>query len=148
MRLTTRTNLAMRTLMYCAVHRGQTVRTAEVAQACHASENHLGQVINQLGQAGFIETVRGRGGGIKLAKAPDQVTLGQVFRVFEAGVPFAECFKGSADCQCPLVPYCRFRDALSGALEAFYAALDEITVESLVAGNDGLYELFGEPVEA
>ena len=73
MRLTTRTNLAMRTLMYCAVNTGRNIRTSEIAEATNASENHLGQVINTLGQTGFIKTVRGRGGGIRLGREPGVV---------------------------------------------------------------------------
>ncbi|MFV0334507.1 MAG: RrF2 family transcriptional regulator [Tropicimonas sp.] len=140
MRLTIRTNLAMRALMFCAVNDGRTVRKAEIAQSCNSSENHLGVVINLLGQTGFIETTRGRGGGIRLKSAPEAISVGQVFRVFEANVPFAECFSGS-DNQCPLTPSCRLRGQLSVALEAFYGALDKVTLADLVRGNAGLHAL-------
>lgn len=143
MRLTTRTNLAMRTLMYCAVHTGRNIRTSDVAKATNASENHLGQVINTLGQTGFIKTVRGRGGGIQLARTADQINVGSVFRVFEAVVPFAECFSPE-DCTCPLAPACRLQNALGGALAAFYQTLDQITLDSLVRGNDRLEALLTE----
>lgn len=142
MRLTTRTNLAMRTLMYCAVHTGRNIRTSEVAKATNASENHLGQVINMLGQTGFIETVRGRGGGIRLAKNARDITVGGVFRVFEAGTPFAECFD-TRECSCPLISVCRLKGALGEALAAFYRSLDTITLESLVEDNTGLSDLLG-----
>lgn len=142
MRLTTRTNLAMRTLMYCAVNTGRNIRTSEVAKATNASENHLGQVINMLGQTGFIETVRGRGGGIRLARDAGDITVGGVFRVFEAGAPFAECFNAT-DCTCPLISVCRLKGALGEALSAFYRSLDAITLESLVRDNDGLERLLG-----
>jgi len=143
MRLTTRTNLAMRTLMYCAVNTGRNIRTSEVARATNASENHLGQVINMLGQKGFIETVRGRGGGIRLARSAEDITVGGVFRVFEAGVPFAECF-AEDECTCPLISVCRLKGALGEALMAFYRSLDAITLESLVKDNTGLKALFTE----
>ncbi|MEM9392345.1 MAG: Rrf2 family transcriptional regulator [Pseudomonadota bacterium] len=143
MRLTTRTNLAMRTLMYCAVNTGRNIRTSDVALATNASENHLGQVINMLGQKGFIETVRGRGGGIRLARDAKDITVGGVFRVFEAGVPFAECFV-ETDCTCPLVSACRLKGALGEALMAFYRSLDKITLESLVRDNSGLRELLSD----
>lgn len=142
MRLTTRTNLAMRTLMYCAVNTGRNIRTSEVARATNASENHLGQVINTLGQTGFIDTVRGRGGGIRLARDAKDITVGGVFRVFEMGVPFAECFDPE-ECSCPLVPVCRLQGALGAALAAFYESLDKITLASLVDGNEGLNKLLG-----
>ena len=140
MRLTVRTNLAMRTLMYCAVHRARTVRKSEIAVACNASEAHLGVVINHLGQAGFVETIRGRGGGIRLASPPEEVSVGAVFRVFEAGTPFAECFAGS-DNHCPIAPACRLKGLLGRALEAFYAELDGTTLADLTAGNGALDRL-------
>lgn len=140
MRLTVRTNLAMRTLMFCAININRTVRKAEIAEACNSSENHLGVVINMLGQTGFIETARGRNGGIRLKVAPEALSVGQVFRVFEANVPFAECFAGS-DNHCPLTATCRLRGQLSVALEAFYSALDKVTLADLVDNNSGLHSL-------
>ncbi len=140
MRLTVRTNLAMRALMFCAINTDRTVRKAEIAEACNSSENHLGVVINMLGQTGFIETARGRNGGIRLKVAPNALSVGQVFRVFEANVPFAECFAGS-DNHCPLTASCRLRGELSVALEAFYGALDKVTLADLVDDNSGLRTL-------
>lgn len=140
MRLTVRTNLAMRALMFCAVNANRTVRKAEIAESCNSSENHLGVVINLLGQTGFIETARGRNGGIRLKVAPEAISVGQVFRVFEANVPFAECFSG-VDNRCPLTATCRLRGQLSVALEAFYSALDKVTLADLVSGNSGLHML-------
>ena len=68
MRLTKRTNISMRVLMYCAVNKGRLVTKAEIAEACNISENHLAQVINRLGQLGFLMTQRGRNGGMTLQK--------------------------------------------------------------------------------
>lgn len=141
MRLTTRTNLALRTLMFCAVNRDRTVRTSEIAEKCNASENHLGQVINTMGHNGFVTTVRGRGGGIRLAKAPQDISVGHVIRLLESNAPFAECFQEDGG-NCPLTPSCRLRGKLALALEAFYAALDDVTLEDLVADNNGLFDLF------
>src|SRR6056297_2509161 len=140
MRLTIRTNLAMRALMHCGVNAGRTVRKAEIAAACNASENHLGVVINLLAQSGFIETSRGRGGGIRLARPPAELSVGDVFRVFEASVPFAECFAG-AENHCPLAGCCRLRTRLCEALEAFYTVLDGVTLADLIEDNAGLEAL-------
>ncbi len=137
MRLTVKTNLAMRTLMYCAVHRGRVVRKSEIARACNASPNHIGHVINKLSQIGFIETLRGRGGGLRLAIPPESISVGRVFRLFEANVPFAECFS-VAENHCPITAACRLRGAISNAIEAFYAALDDVTLADLVQGNHAL----------
>lgn len=140
MRLTIRTNLAMRALMFCAVNDGRTVRKSDIAAACNASENHLGVVVNMLGQAGFISTARGRHGGLRLARPAAEINVGEVFRLFEAGVPFAECF-AAADNHCPLAPCCRLRSVLSDAVEAFFASLDQITLADLVEGNTALSTL-------
>jgi len=137
MRLTTRTNLAMRTLMYCAVNEGRIVRKHEVAEACNASENHLAQVIHRLAQLGYLHTVRGRAGGLQLAQPATALRVGEVIRAFEAAVPFTECMNGGED-TCPLVAACRLKSALSQALEAFYSSLDRLNLTDLVAGNAGL----------
>ncbi len=136
MRLTTRTNLALRTLMFCAVNDGRIVRKTDAARAINASENHLAQVINQLAQEGFVTTLRGRHGGFHLARAASSISVGQVFRTFESGLPFIECF--SADNTCPLRDYCGMRPHLSRAVEAFYSALDEVYLSDLVDSNAGL----------
>jgi Rrf2 family transcriptional regulator, nitric oxide-sensitive transcriptional repressor len=140
MRLTIRTNLAMRTLMFCAANEGRTVCKSEVAQVCNASENHLAQVVRQLGQCGFIEATRGRNGGMRLARKPSQIVVGEVFREFEGFAGFAECFEGGEN-NCPLAKTCWLRPALEHALEAFYKSLDRLTLQDLVGGNDPLLQL-------
>ncbi len=140
MRLTIRTNLALRTLMMCAVNDGRTVRKHEIAEACNASENHLAQVINTLGQLEFVETVRGRHGGLRLGLPKERIAVGAVFRAFESGVPFAECFDPNAN-TCPLTTSCRLRGALRAALEAFYTTLDRISLAELIDDNAGLTHL-------
>lgn len=140
MRLTTRTNLASRILMACAVNNGMTVRTSEIAEKCNASTHHLLQVANLLQSNGFIETVRGRSGGLRLARPMDRISIGEVFRVFEAGTPFAECFDAEHN-TCPLSGSCRLRNYISRALEAFYHEMDMVNLADLVKGNCGLASL-------
>ncbi|MEQ8306839.1 MAG: Rrf2 family transcriptional regulator [Hoeflea sp.] len=137
MRLTTRTNLASRVLMFCAVNGGQVVRSSDIAKACNASGNHLGHVIHQLQQHGFVETIRGRAGGLQLGLKPSEISIGKVFRIFESSVPFAECFAGEQN-TCPLTTECRLRGFISRAVEAFYHELDMVTLDDLVRGNCGL----------
>ncbi|PHP69020.1 Rrf2 family transcriptional regulator [Zhengella mangrovi] len=144
MRLTTRTNLAMRTLMFCAVNNGCTVRKVEIAEACNASENHLAQVIRLLGQHGFIHAVRGRNGGMQLARPAEEINVGSVFRVFESELPFAECFSGSEN-HCPLTAHCWLRPALSKAVESFYETLDAMSLADLTEGNVALEHLLRLP---
>ncbi len=148
MRLTTRTNLATRVLMFCAVNRDRTVRTSEIAKRCNASLNHLLQVVNLLQASGFVETIRGRAGGLRLATEPERVSIGKVFRLFEAGAPFAECFDIETN-TCPLTEICRLKSFIARAVEAFYHELDMVTLADLVKGNCGLHELLhlGEDIQ-
>jgi len=140
MRLTTRTNLAMRVLMACGVNEGEKLRTADIAARCNASVHHLLQVVNVLQDHGFVETQRGRTGGLRLTRAPARVSVGEVFRLFESGTPFAECFNPEQN-TCPLSQTCRLRNYITRALEAFYHELDMVTLEDLVRGNCGLRDL-------
>lgn len=139
MRLTTRTNLAMRTLMYCAVNKDAIVRKHSIAEACSASENHLAQVIHLLARAGFIKTIRGRAGGLCLARPAEQISVGAVFREFEGVLPFTSCSEPGSDC--PLAGSCRLQCILANAVEAFYASLDRVTLSDLVKENKGLHDI-------
>lgn len=144
MRLTTKTNLAARVLMACAINEGVTLRSAEIAQTCNASLNHLLLVVHELQAHGFVETLRGRHGGLRLARPPAQISMGEVFRLFEAGVPFAECFAPDTN-TCPLSASCRLRGFVARALEAFYHELDLLTLADLTKGNCGLAALLAVP---
>ncbi len=140
MRLTIRTNLAARTLMFCAVNDAELVRTSDIAERCNASINHVARVVQLLQAEGYIETLRGRTGGIRLAKPADRISIGTVFRIFETDIPFAECFDETRN-TCPLSSTCRLRSYVVRALEAFYHELDMVTLEDLVRGNCGLMDL-------
>jgi len=140
LRITKRTNLAIRVLMFCGANAGRLVTKSEIAQRCNTSENHLAQVINQLGQLGYLHTQRGRNGGLMLARPMDQIVIGDVFRQLEAGVPLAECF-ADVDNTCPLISACRLRLAIADAAEAFYAHLDAVRLDSLVCGNGLLLQM-------
>lgn len=140
MRITKRTNIAIRLLMYCSANPDRLVTKAEIADCCNISENHLAQVINQLGQLDYLATQRGRKGGMSLARPASEIRIGQVFRHIEGALPIAECF-ADADNTCPLSNACRLKVALSDAAAAFYASLDDITLESLVCDNFDLMKI-------
>ena len=140
MRLTTRTNLAARILMACATNPDRMLRTAEIADLCNCSTNHAAHVVQHLNAEGFLITSRGRAGGIRLARPVDQISIGAVFRVFEAEIPFAECFDSDTN-TCPLSGNCRLRNYIIRALDAFYHELDMVTLDDLVRGNCGLQNL-------
>ncbi|MFW2543217.1 RrF2 family transcriptional regulator [Primorskyibacter sp. 2E107] len=145
MRVTKRTNIAMRVLMFCAVNPGRLVTKAEIARACNASENHLAQIINQLAQLGYLHTQRGRNGGLELSRPADQIHIGEIFRALEAPVPLAECF-ADVDNTCPLTEACRLRTALNDAAGAFYATLDPISLDALICDNAPLMHIL-QPVQ-
>ncbi|MFY0309902.1 Rrf2 family transcriptional regulator [Leisingera sp. ANG59] len=144
MRITKRTNIAVRLLMYCAAHEDRLVTKAEIAECCNISENHLAQVINQLSQLGYLATQRGRNGGMNLGKPAAEIRIGDVFRDVEGNLPMVECF-ADADNTCPLSDACRLKVALADAAQAFYASLDDISLESLVCDNHDLMRLL-QPV--
>lgn len=140
MRVTKRTNIAIRLLMYCAANPDRLTTKSEIAACCHVSENHLAQVVNRLGRMGVLQTQRGRRGGMRLARPATDIRVGEIFRALEGPVPLAECF-ADADNSCPLRADCRLRLALRDAAEAFFAHLDDITLDALVCGNDGLLKI-------
>ena len=140
MRITKRTNIAVRLLMFCGANAGRLVTKSEIAERCNTSESHLAQVINRLAQLGYLHTQRGRNGGITLGRPMTDITIGGIFRQLEAGSPLAECF-ADVDNTCPLVDACRLRLAIADAAEAFYAHLDDITLDALVCDNEALLEI-------
>ncbi len=141
MRITKRTNIAIRVLMFCGANMDRLVTKSEIAARCNTSESHLAQVINRLAQLDYLHTQRGRSGGITLARPMDQITIGDVFRQLEAHTPIAECF-ADLDNTCPLISACRLRLAIADAAEAFFAHLDGITLDALVCDNHALFEIF------
>jgi Rrf2 family nitric oxide-sensitive transcriptional repressor len=130
MRLTTMTDYAMRLLMYVAHHPGRLCTIAEIAEAYGISEAHLMKVTHQLGVAGFLETVRGKGGGMRLAAPAAEINLGAVVRSIEPDFALVECFASSN--ACVLTGYCRLAGIVAGALEGFLTHLDRYTLADLV----------------
>lgn len=134
MRLTTMTDYALRLLMYVAQQPERLCTISEVAQAYEISEAHLMKVTHQLGQQGWIETVRGKGGGMRLAHAPQAINLGAVVRSIEPDFALVECFATGS--QCTLTGQCRLAGVLEGALQGFMAHLDGFTLADLLPGTD------------
>ncbi len=130
MRLSTYTDYALRSLIYLNTHRENLVTIPAIAEAHGISRNHLMKVIHQLGVAGFVETVRGRNGGLKLAKAPDDINIGAVVRLTEKNFDMAECFDRDSNA-CRYHPGCTLKAVLSRATAAFLAELDQVTLVDL-----------------
>jgi Rrf2 family transcriptional regulator, nitric oxide-sensitive transcriptional repressor len=137
MRLTSYTNYSMRILMYCAMHADATVTIADIARAFDISKAHLLKAARRLGQLGYLETTRGRGGGVKLAMAPRDISVGEVVRAMETSDDFVECFNAATN-TCRLAGTCRLTGLLHAALEAFYRELDRSTLADLVGSEPRL----------
>lgn len=130
MRLSVQTDYALRTLMFLAAKEGHHP-IAEIARSYGISKNHLMKVAQRLVAEGFIESVRGRGGGLKLARPAAALNVGAIVRTMEETGSFVECFDQSTN-SCVVTPVCGLRHALSGAVEAFLHHLDAFTVSDLV----------------
>ena len=142
MQLTVRSNHAMRLMMYCALTTGRLASCGEIARACNMSESHLGKIANALAAQGFVETVRGRGGGVRLARPAAEINVGAVVRKTEMASCFMECLDLETN-SCPLISGCRFRSIVGRALEAFHGVLDGYTLADLVAEPEPLRALMG-----
>ncbi|MBB5074266.1 Rrf2 family iron-responsive transcriptional regulator [Bartonella callosciuri] len=130
MRLTKQTNYALRMLMYCANNQGSLSRIPEIAKAYAVSEFFLFKILQPLVEAGFIQTVRGRNGGIKLAKPAAEISVADVVKVTEDNFSMAECFD-TAKSHCPLIDFCGLNTALQKALNAFFDVLSVISLADL-----------------
>ncbi len=130
MRLTMMTDYALRLLMFVGTAPDRLATIAEVATAHRISQAHLTKVAHQLGLGGFLHTVRGRGGGIRLARPASQIVLGDVVRHIESDLAVVECL-GPAS-QCALTGHCRLTHVLQRATDRFLAELDATTLADLL----------------
>jgi len=137
MRPTTFTDYSLRTLIYLALDETRLATIPGVATAFGISSNHLMKVVNRLARAGVIDSRRGKGGGIRLARLPEEINLGQIVRICEGGYPAAECLLANSD-ECCIAPACRLGKIFGRAFDAFNAVLDEYTLADLIANRDAL----------
>jgi len=137
MKLTTFSDYTLRVLMFLALRDERLATIPEIAAAYGISENHLMKVVHQLARSGVIESVRGKGGGIRLAQAPQAIRIGAIVRASEGAGPIVECLSEQPD-SCRIAPVCRLSGILVRAFEALYATLDEYTLADLVQQPQGL----------
>jgi Rrf2 family nitric oxide-sensitive transcriptional repressor len=130
MRLTVMTDYALRLLIYVGQHPDRLCTISEVAGVYRISEAHLTKVTHQLGLAGWLETVRGKGGGMRLAAAPVDINVGAVVRSIEPDFALVACLSG--DTTCRLTGNCRLTGIVSAALQSFMVHLDRHTLADLI----------------
>lgn len=136
MRLTSYSNFTLRILMIAAARHPALTTIQDVADAFSISKAHLVKCVHQLGLWGYLETVRGNGGGFRLVRSATSISLGEIIRRTEDGFAIAECFDDEAGGACPLTPRCRLRPALIKSTEAFLSVLDEMTLAD-ISDNGG-----------
>lgn len=137
MRLTRYTDYAMRVLIYLAVRPGRLSSIREITRAYGVSQSHLMKVVNDLVNAGYLTSVRGRFGGIRLARDPREINVGAIVRHTEDGFELVDC----ADCV--IAPACGLTGALDEALAAFLAVLDSHSLHDLMAQRCNVAALLG-----
>ena len=142
MRLTVYTDYSLRVLMYLALREEQLATIAEIAESYKISRNHLMKVAHQLGVAGFVETVRGRGGGLRLAKPIGAIGLGEVVRYTEPDMAIVSCFEPVGE-PCAIQSCCVLKRALKSARDAFLEVLDGYTLNDLIQPAGRLTGLLG-----
>jgi Rrf2 family nitric oxide-sensitive transcriptional repressor len=135
MKLTSYSNYAMRCLQLAALKAPDLVQIGDVARIHNLSRPHIMKIVHELGRAGYLETVRGRGGGFRLARAPAQIVVGEVIRITEGPLDVVECFNPEKN-TCPLIGVCILSKKMQEATAAFMAVLDDLTIAD-IASNKG-----------
>jgi Rrf2 family transcriptional regulator, nitric oxide-sensitive transcriptional repressor len=141
MRLTKFTDYCLRVLMYVAIRApGRRATVAQIASDYGISRAHLTKVVHHLGATGVLRNVRGRNGGLELARPAAEVNVGAVVRAADSGDALVECFERRSN-RCLITPQCRLRGVLNTALDTFYAALDAHTLADITRNREPLAQL-------
>lgn len=140
MRLTTFTDYSLRVMIYLGLHGNRLATIGDIAAAYGVSKNHLMKVVHFLGQQGYVETQRGKSGGLRLARAPEDINLGKLVRASESNTLLLECFEPESS-RCKIEPVCALRGILGRSLQAFFAVLDEYTLADVLHNREQLANL-------
>lgn len=137
MKLTSYTNYALRSLQLAAIKAPALVRVDDVVKIHNLSKPHVMKIVHQLGRAGYLDTVRGRGGGFRLGRPANQIIVGDVVRLTEGPLDVVECFNPDKN-TCPLIEICILSRKVKEATAAFMAVLDDLTVADISANKGQL----------
>jgi Rrf2 family transcriptional regulator, nitric oxide-sensitive transcriptional repressor len=144
MRLTDYTDYSLRVLLYLSVRPAGLSTIQEISEAYGISKNHLMKIVQQLGELGWVETVRGRNGGLRLAERSRTLTIGDIVRKTESDFAIVGCFAADqAQRGCVIEPACRLKSVFAAARDAFLAELDKHTVGELARPANELARLLG-----
>lgn len=134
MNITRFTDYSLRVLIYLSLHNEKLVTIKEIAQCYGISKNHLMKVVQELSTKGYITSIRGKNGGIKLGREPAEINVGELVRMKEQDSTLVECFgEGNS---CVITPACQLKNMLSEAMESFFKSLEKYTLADLVHGPD------------
>jgi Rrf2 family nitric oxide-sensitive transcriptional repressor len=141
MQLTLHTDYALRVLIYLAQKGDDLATISEIADFYKISRNHLVKVVHHLAQEKFIHTTRGKHGGMRLARDPNLISIGEVVRRMEPNFDIVECFSNSNQ-PCTVTPICTLKEVLHRASNEFLALLDQYTVADAVVQNETTEQIF------
>lgn len=141
MRLTAYSDYALRVLIYLSVQEGRLATIKEISEQYGISRNHLMKLVHELGRHGFIETSRGRKGGLRVGRDPATISVGEVVRVMEKEMSMVECFEPGND-ECRIAKVCVLAGVIGKALNAFLEVLDGYTIKDLVGRGSPLIKAF------
>lgn len=137
MKLTQYSDLGMRLLMYLALNKDEVVTIQEVSDRFAISKNHLVKISHQLTKSGLIESIRGRNGGVRLARAPEEINVEEALRVTEDNFDLVECFSPDSN-RCVISDVCKLSGVLDKASAAFFAVLRQYSLANLVKNGQEL----------
>jgi Rrf2 family nitric oxide-sensitive transcriptional repressor len=146
MQLTLFSDYSLRILLYLAAHRGRRVPLSEISQAYGISLNHLVKVVQLLIERRWVEGVRGRGGGLSLAREPSEINVATVVRSTEPHMNLVECFDPKTN-TCPIDPACGLKKVLQRARDAFLTELERYTLEDFASRRPALIKLWNRKLQ-
>ena len=129
-------------MMFLGMSSHGLVQVATISNAFGISEHHLVKVVQRLVKLGYVQSVRGRNGGIRLSMAPGKINLGQVFRQMEPSLRMLECFDPVTN-TCPIIKSCALSDVFGRAVKAYLKVLDQETLASVLSKPQPMRKTLG-----